>query len=263
MSVSNRLLPLSCACLLLCATDLRAGDWHYRLNAGIANAPRYSGANERATAPLLGGSITSPAGFFLDTSKGLGWAHEGDTFDLGVRVGASTARKDHRSGLEGSDRLDGMGSIKSRPQLGLDAAYHLGPLTLAANFEHALEQDKDKPDTGSAYNHLKLSLGMQLYKGRIGELMGSVNSQFGDGDYMRTWYGVSQAQAAGSQFRAHDTRGGLISRGGELSWSVPFDEHWRMATVLAADYLSDDAGDSPLVDKRLQTSLVTQMTYTF
>lgn len=263
MSVPYRLLSLSCACLLLGANDLRAEDWQYRLSAGVANAPRYSGASERTSAPLLAGSITSPAGFFLDSQKGLGWAHDGEAFAFGVYLGASATRKDHRAGFEGSDKLDGMGSIKSRPLLGLDAAYHFGPLTLAANFEHALEEDKDEPDTGSAYNHLKLSLAMQLYKGRFGEVTGGVNSQFGDGDYMRTWYGVSQAQASRSQFRAHEARGGLVSRGAELAWNLPFDQHWSLTTVLAADYLSNDAGDSPLVEKRLQTSVLSQMTYTF
>ncbi|MFD2883508.1 hypothetical protein ACFS4T_15070 [Pseudomonas lini] len=49
-------------------------------------------------------------------------------------------RKDRKSGFKGSDELDGMGSIKSRPLLGLDGTYNMGPIILGATFEHALEK---------------------------------------------------------------------------------------------------------------------------
>ncbi|MDO7898352.1 MipA/OmpV family protein [Pseudomonas citrulli] len=263
MSTSLRLLCVTSACLLLPASALRAEDWHYSLNAGVASAPRYSGATERAVAPLLGGEITSPGGFFLGTEKGLGWATQGDRFGFSIYVNGSAARKDRRSGFKGSDELNGMGSIKSRPLLGLDGSYHLGPLVLGANFEHAMEEDKDEPDTGSAYNRLKLSLSLPLYKGRMGEWVGSINSQFGDSDYLRTWYGVSEAQASRSQYHAYGARGGMFSRGAELTWKLPIDEHWSVSTVATVDYLANDAADSPIVERRLQSALATQVSYSF
>ncbi|MBT2338979.1 MULTISPECIES: MipA/OmpV family protein [Pseudomonas] len=263
MSISLRLLCLSSVCLLLPATALRAEDWHYSLHAGAASAPRYSGATERALVPMLGGGITSPGGFFLDTDKGLGWAFDGDDFGLSVYVNGSASRKDRRSKFKGSDELNGMGSIKSRPVLGLDGTYHLGAVILGANFEHAAEEDKDEPDTGSAYNRLKLSLSLPLYKGRMGELVGSVNSQFGDSDYVRTWYGVSEAQASRSQFHAYSARGGMFSRGAELTWTLPIDERWSVSTVATVDYLANDAADSPIVERRLQSSLAAQVIYSF
>jgi MipA family protein len=263
MSISNRLLCLSSACLLLPATVLRAEEWHYSLHAGGASAPRYSGSTERAGVPLLGAGVTSPGGFFLDTDKGLGWAYDGDAYGLSVYVNGSASRKDRRSGYKGSDELNGMGSIKSRPVLGLTGTYHMGPLILGANVEHAIEEDKDEPDTGSAFNRLKLSLSLPLYKGRFGEWVGSVNSQFGDSDYLRTWYGVSEAQASRSQFRTHGTHGGMFSRGVELTWTLPIDERWSVSTVASADYLTNDAADSPIVERRLQTALAAQVIYTF
>ncbi|MGN8343686.1 MipA/OmpV family protein [Pseudomonas sp. SMV71] len=263
MSLSLRLLCLSCTWLLLPATAVRAEDWHYTLKAGAASAPRYSGASERAVVPLLGVGVTSPGGFFLDIEKGLGWAYEDDDFGLSAYVNGSASRKDRRSGFKGSDRLNGMGSIKSRPVVGLDGTYHMGPLILGANFEHALEEDEDEPDTGSAYNRLKLSLSLPLYKGRFGELVGSINSQFGDTDYLRTWYGVSEAQASRSRFRTHDASGGMFSRGAELTWTLPIDERWSLSAVATADYLANDAADSPIVERRLQTSLAAQVIYAF
>ena len=256
-------LPLTSFCLFLPCAVLNAEDWHYSLRAGAASAPRYSGSDERVVAPLLSGEIVSPYGFFLDTGKGLGWAFDEDDFGLSVYVGASDVRKDRKTGFKGSDELDGMGSIKLRPVLGLDGTYHMGPIILGASYEHALEEDDDEHDTGSAWNRLKLSISAPFYEGDHGKVVGSLNSQFGDGDYMRTWYGVSTGQAARSQFRAYDAHGGLVSRGADLTWSLPINDQWNVSTVLAVQYLANDAADSPIVEQRMQTSLAGQVAYTF
>ena len=256
-------VSLTSFCLLLPSTSLHAEDWRYSLRAGAASAPRYSGSDERVVAPLLGGKVVSPYGIFLDTEKGLGWAFDEDDFGLSVYVGASDVRKDRKTGFNGSDELDGMGSIKSRPVLGLDGTYHMGPIILGASFEHALEKDDDDDDTGSAWNRLKLSISAPFYEGDHGKVVGSLNSQFGDGDYMRTWYGVSTGQASRSQFRAYDTHGGLVSRGADLTWSLPIDDQWSVSTVLAVQYLAKEAADSPIVERRMQASLAGQVVYNF
>ncbi|MEO4016706.1 MipA/OmpV family protein [Pseudomonas rossensis] len=205
----------------------------------------------------------SPYGFFLDTEKGLGWAFDEDDFGLSVYIGASDVRKDRKTGFKGSDELNGMGSIKSRPTLGLDGTYHMGPIILGASFEHALEKDDDDHDTGSAWNRLKLSISAPFYEGDYGKVVGSLNSQFGDSNYVRTWYGVSDAQASRSQFRAYDTHCGLVSRGADLTWSLPINDEWSFTTVLAVQYLANDAADSPIVERWMQTSLAGQVVYTF
>lgn len=258
-------LSMTSFCLLLPADSLHAEDWRYTLRAGAASVPRYSGSDERVVAPLLGAKVVSPYGIFLDTEKGLGWAFDQDDFGLSVYIGASDVRKDRKSGFKGSDELDGMGSIKSRPALGLDGTYHMGPIILGASFEHALEKDEDEDDddTGSSWNRLKLSISTPFYEGDYGKVVGSLNSQFGDSNYVRTWYGVSAAQASRSQFRAHATHGGLVSRGAELTWSLPIDDRWSISSVLAVQYLAGDAADSPIVARRMQASLAGQVVYTF
>jgi outer membrane scaffolding protein for murein synthesis (MipA/OmpV family) len=145
----------------------------------------------------------------------------------------------------------------------VDGTYHLGPIILGASFEHALEKDDDDHDTGSAWNRLKLSISAPFYHGRYGRVVGSLNSQFSDSKYMRTWYGVSNAQASRSQFRAYAPHGGMVSRGAALSWSLPIDDQWSFTTVLAVQYLASEAADSPVVERRLQTSVAGQVIYTF
>ncbi|WP_347905818.1 MipA/OmpV family protein [Pseudomonas purpurea] len=256
-------LSLTSLCVLASTDSLHAEDWHYSVKGGAASVPRYSGSDERVVTPLLGGEIVSPYGVFLDTSRGLGWQSEWGNLALSTYVGPSQTRKDRQSTLGGSDDLKGMGSIKSRAQLGVSASYTLGAVVLGATAEHALKKSDDNHDTDSAYSRLELSVSTRLYEGDYGSLDGSLNSQFGNADYMRTWYGVSDAQAARSRFRAHDTHGGLVSRGANLTWAVPINDQTEFSTVLAVQHLSKEAADSPIVEQRLQTSLAGQVKYSF
>ncbi|MFO2464355.1 MipA/OmpV family protein [Pseudomonas sp. 15FMM2] len=263
MSSKTIYLCVTSLCLAPWAHAAAAQDWQYSLSAGVANLPRYSGSNERMTAPLLGAEVISPWGIFLDTDRGLGWGYEGQRASFSAYVGASAGRKDKKkSGHAGSDRLQGMGEIKSRPQLGISASYSLGSAILGATLEHALEQD-DKKDSGKAFTSLELSIGTLLYKGDYGSLDASLNSRFGDGNYVQTWYGVTPGQATRSRFHAFDAKGGLVSRGLNLTWNLPISEHTQFTTLLDMHYLSGDAGKSPIVERRLQTSVMGVLKYTF
>ncbi|CAM3270592.1 MULTISPECIES: MipA/OmpV family protein [Pseudomonas] len=263
MRPKNLCLSFTSLCLLAAADTAIAEDWQYSLKAGVANAPRYSGSDERMTAPVLGGKIVSPWGIFLDTSKGLGWGYEGNALSFSAYVGPSASRKDKNQRLQaGSNRLIGMGEIKSRAQLGVSAAYNLGGVIVGATLEHALKEDAHK-DTGKAYTHLELNLGTTLYEGRFGSVDAGLSSHFGDREYLQTWYGVTTGQAAQSRFKAYKAGAGNISNGMNLVWSLPISEHTQFSTLLDVQYLADAAGKSPIVERRLQTSLIGIVEYTF
>ncbi|MBT2372227.1 MipA/OmpV family protein [Pseudomonas fluorescens] len=263
MRSTNLCLSLTSLCLLTSANSVLAEDWQYSLKAGVANLPRYSGSDERVTAPLLGGEIISPWGIFLNTDKGLGWGYEGDNASFSAYVGTSAGRKDKKSSTHaGSDKLKGMGEIKTRAQVGISGSYTLGSVILGATLEHALKED-DHKDSGKTFTSLELTVGTNLYEGRYGSLDASLNSRFGDGNYMQTWYGVTTGQAAQSRFRAYDAKGGMISNGMTLVWSLPINEHTRFSTLLDVQYLANEAGNSPIVERRLQTSVMGVIDYTF
>ncbi|OIN45200.1 MipA/OmpV family protein [Pseudomonas costantinii] len=263
MRSKNLCLSLTSLCLLASADCALAEDWQYTLKAGIANTPRYSGSDERTTAPLLGGKIISPWGIFLDTDTGLGWGYKDDALTFSTYVGVSGSRKDKNESMHaGSNRLKGMGEIKARGQVGIKASYNLGGVIVGATLEHALKED-DHKDTGKAYTHLALSLGTNLYKGNYGSIDASVISHFGDRNYLQTWYGVTTGQAAQSRFKEYKAGAGNISNGMSLAWSLPISEHTKFSTLLDVQYLADEAGKSPIVERRLQTSLMGMVEYTF
>ena len=263
MRSKNLCLSLTSLCLLVSAERVLAEDWQYSLKAGVGNAPRYSGSDERMTAPLLGGKIVSPWGIFLDTSKGLGWGYEGDALSFSTYVGVSGSRKDKNESLHaGSKRLKGMGEIKARGQVGVSASYNLGGVIVGATLEHALKDD-DSKENGKAFTHLELSLGTNLYEGSYGSIDASLSSHFGDRNYLQTWYGVTTGQAAQSRFKEYKAGAGNISNGMNLTWSVPISEHTQFSTLLDVQYLADEAGKSPIVERRLQTSVMGMVEYTF
>lgn len=263
MCSKNLCLSFTSLCLLAAADTAIAEDWQYSLKVGVGNLPRYSGSDERMTAPLLGGKVVSPWGIFLDTDKGLGWGYESNALSFSAYVGASAARKDKNESLHaGSKRLKGMGEIKARPQLGVNASYNLGGVIVGATLEHALKEN-DRKDTGKAYTHLELSLGTNLYEGRYGSVDASLSSHFGDRNYLQTWYGVTTGQAAQSRFKAYKAGAGNISNGLNLVWSLPISEHTQFSTLLDVQYLTDEAGKSPIVERRLQTSVMGVLEYTF
>ncbi|WP_395607147.1 MipA/OmpV family protein [Pseudomonas sp. B22129] len=256
-------LSLTSLCLLASADRALAEDWQYSLKAGVGNLPRYSGSDERMTAPLVGGAIVSPWGIFLDTSKGLGWGYEGNALSFSTYVGISGSRKDKNESLHaGSKRLKGMGEIKARGQVGINASYNLGGVIVGATLEHALKDD-DHKENGKAFTHLELSLGTNLYEGNYGSIDASVTSHFGDRQYLQTWYGVTTDQAARSRFKEYKAGAGNISNGMNLVWSVPISDNTRFSTLLDVQYLADEAGKSPIVERRLQTSLMGMVEYTF
>lgn len=240
-----------------------AEDWQYSLKAGVGNAPRYSGSDERMTAPLLGGKIVSPWGIFLDSSKGLGWGYEGNALSFSTYVGVSGSRKDKNESMHaGSKRLKGMGEIKARGQVGVNASYNLGGVIVGATLEHALKDD-DHKENGKAFTHVELSLGTNLYEGNYGSIDASLTSHFGDRNYLQTWYGVTTGQAAQSRFKEYKAGAGNISNGMNLVWSLPISEHTQFSTLLDVQYLADEAGKSPIVERRLQTSVMGMVEYTF
>ncbi|NBF06464.1 MipA/OmpV family protein [Pseudomonas sp. Fl5BN2] len=248
--------------LTTASAPLHAEDWKYGVHAGVASVPRYSGSDERTVAPLLGGEIVSPYGIFLNTDQGLGWGSEWGDLSFSTWVGASEERRDKNHMGQGSKRLKGMGEIKSRAQFGAHLGYDLGPFELGATLTHAMKKN-DRRDTGSAYSQLELSIGTQLYEGGFGSLDVSVNSLFGNADYLQTWYGVSDTQAANSRFSTYRAKGGRVSSGADLAWTLPLNEQTKLSTLLSMKYLSKEAGDSPIVDRRMQTSIGTQIEYSF
>ena len=175
-------------------------QWSFYGTVGGAYVPRYSGSDESVAVPVFGFGVRSPYGIFLNTDHGLvgkptRWAARSAS-TLAPAPRARTTRRAWKART-----LRGMGDIKSRAQVGFDAETDVGPVTLSASVQHAFKKGDDR-DTGSAYTLFNLGASAKVYDGPAGKIGLSLNSTFGDGNYMRTWYGVSGRQSAKSGYRS-------------------------------------------------------------
>ena len=69
---------------------------------------------------------------------------------------------------------------------------------------------------------------------------------FGDARFTRTYFGVTQAEAAASAFQAFRPAGGLVSVGAEVEVRHDIDEHWAVIGVLGYERLRRGAAASPI-----------------
>ncbi|CAB3842900.1 MipA/OmpV family protein [Achromobacter aegrifaciens] len=239
-----------------------ADEWLFYGTLGAGYAPRYSGSDEYSAVPIIGLGVRSPGGFFLSTDHGLGWETQALDSTFRFYLAPSASRKDHKKGFQGSDKLRGMGDIESRAQIGMDAETTIGPVTLSATVAHAFKKG-DNRDVGSAYTMFNLGASTTVYEGSAGAISLALSGTFGDGNYMRTWYGVSGNQSAKSGYRKYTPKGGLESVGLGATWAVPLSKSWSWTTSAEARRLYGDAADSPIVRDRAQYTIGTMMTYTY
>lgn len=77
-----------------------AEEWHYSLGLGASNAPRYSGSDERVSAPLVNLEVEGPYGFSWTWTKGSAGNMTGRTPVLrSTRAPASAARTAARASM--------------------------------------------------------------------------------------------------------------------------------------------------------------------
>ena len=87
----------------------------------------------------------------------------------------------------------------------------------------------------------------------------------GSEGYNAAYFGVSPAQAAvpGGPAAAYDPSGGVTSVGVEMTARYALTDRWGVEGVVSYDYLTDEAGDSPIVQDRDQYGVGLRLTRRF
>lgn len=74
-------------------------------------------------------------------------------------------------------------------------------------------------------------------------------AQWGSGEFMDTYFGISEEEAAASAFDEYDPSSGLYSVGMEVGARYAFSERWGLEGSASYDRLVGDAGDSPITEE--------------
>ncbi|MFZ6870768.1 MipA/OmpV family protein [Undibacterium sp. Di27W] len=229
------------------------------MGAGFFYAPEYLGAKKNRFGPALFGEYQNKNGFFLSSSRGIGYSQKVDNFSLSAGLGYRAGREDSRDShsLSSSDDLKGMGDISGSATLNLNASTTFaGGISASFGTNLALS----RRENGNAY-HFGLSAPVFQTTSDKVEIGGSLT--YSDAKYNQTYFGVTPTQTANSGYRTFSPKAGFSQALGTVSWTHVIDKNWSVRSAAGVSQVLGDAADSPLTKKKTSPILLTTVNYTF
>ena len=227
------------------------GHWDVTLGVGPGYAPRFEGAKRYHFVPVPYG-VVSVSGLAALGPDGLSAniLHAGG-FRAGVVAG-------YGNGRDQSDdpHLRGLGDISASLQLGGFVAYRWEALEVRAQARQSVTH------TG---NGLEGTLGVtyELHPAEGWMVKAGPQLVFADGDYMKTFFGVSADQARASGLRAYSAGGGLKDVALGLNTTYALSQHWLAFGIVKLSELVGDAADSPITQSKQQAFTGVGLAYHF
>lgn len=253
------------ALLALLATPTLAAESPLRtsltVGGGVDVAPRYSGSDENRVSTALVLDYSMRNGFFVSSTRGLGYGNNLGNVDYSAALSYRTGRKDHNVDSDdmndGSDYLRGMGNIKGSALGVVGLGYNFTPW-LSAQLQ--AEVPFSQRDNGAA---LHVGIVSPLYHSPKNSVTMALTSSWGTNDYMRTYYGVSASQSAASGFTQYDAGSGIYAWSLNLDWTHNFTERWSVVADAGYTQLAGDARNSPIVQRKSSPTGSLKVTYRF
>jgi len=253
------------ALLALLATPTLAAEPPLRtsltVGGGVDVAPRYSGSDENRVSTALVLDYSMRNGFFVSSTRGLGYGNNLGNVDYSAALSYRTGRKDHNVDSDdmndGSDHLRGMGNIKGSALGVVGLGYNFTPW-LSAQLQ--AEVPFSQRDNGAA---LHVGIVSPLYHSPKNSVTMALTSSWGTNDYMQTYYGVSASQSAASGFTQYDAGSGIYAWSLNLDWTHNFTERWSVVADAGYTQLAGDARNSPIVQRKSSPTGSLKVTYRF
>ena len=253
------------ALLVLLATPTLAAEPPLRtsltVGGGVDVAPRYSGSDENRVSTALVLDYSMRNGFFVSSTRGLGYGNNLGNVDYSAALSYRTGRKDHNVDSDdmndGSDYLRGMGNIKGSALGVVGLGYNFTPW-LSAQLQ--AEVPFSQRDNGAA---LHVGIVSPLYHSPKNSVTMALTSSWGTNDYMQTYYGVSASQSAASGFTQYDAGSGIYAWSLNLDWTHNFTERWSVVADAGYTQLAGDARNSPIVQRKSSPTGSLKVTYRF
>jgi outer membrane scaffolding protein for murein synthesis (MipA/OmpV family) len=223
------------------------------LAAGVLffHAPRYAGSDQLRTVIAPSGTAILVNGFFADPISGVGFNFSADPrLEAGLRATLGLGREEVAA-------LRGLGTIRNAPNAGGFANYNVTgrfQLQSALRYGSGYDHHGMLVDVGASYDifqqdHVSVTL--------------DASASYANGPYMRSYYGVSDAQAAASGYGAYRPGAGVQWRTAGLSITAPV--HPKALGFLSLEYtrLAGQAAASPYARKADSISIQANVSYGF
>ncbi|WP_047396882.1 MipA/OmpV family protein [Chitinibacter sp. ZOR0017] len=236
------------------ASDSR--NWQAVAGLGIGYAPEIMGGEVYKATALPSFDLSHRSGFFLGSSKGLGWSYAANPdWQAAIFIGMSPGRKE-KTKLTDKQTFKGMGEIKAAAQAGLLLSYSLQDLNLSLQATTGL-------DSKNRGQQITLGADYTVYSSAQFALMINGALTASSSDYQQRWYGVSAAQARKSGFKAYQAGSGLTQGSVGVTAIVPLSNSLRWVNAVSYNQLLGDAADSPLVKEKGSAALMSALQYTW
>ena len=234
-------------------------NWKFNMGLGIASAPKYPGsATERIRAmPVLGANYGR---FFIGGVPGGGAAAgvgmyllRESGWSVGVGLGGNLASPRKESD---SARLQGMGDISKTA---------LGSVFANYDWRWLAVHTRLQADIGGHGQGTTADLGLEarLPLGGGFAVSAGPSLTWSDHSHRQTFFGVTTAQSASSGLAIHTPGSGLESAALNLGANYVSESHWGAGARVSVGRLAGAAADSPVVEKKDQTSLGLFVNYGF
>lgn len=262
--LSSRALPcFALACLLALtgsiataqttpAASAEPGDWSVAVGPSIYVAPKYPGAKSSFVFPWIDQEIEYKHRYFSKGMDFLGaYLANDDTWQVGGNFQFDpTWRHAHDDA-----RLNGLGNVNSTVRAKAFAQYTVSFLTLSTDAEQDILGNRQGL-IANADVYASAPLGRWLFS------LGSGVS-WTNGQYMRTFFGVDGGQSAASGLPVFATHAGVRDIHFNAIFTCKLDDRWTANGSVTVARLRGDAADSPITQRRQQTTAMASLTYRF
>jgi outer membrane protein len=227
-----------------------AQDYSLSIGPGVAGYPESPGSSHTKVVPIPGVDFYWSLGAFASTDIGLGWnLSRRKDLQFGVRLWPVFGRDDERS------QQLGLSDVGTRLGKGLFLNY--APLRFLILQSSVL--------AGSAYK----GDGVQVEAGAtVGAPIGgrallgvTLGGTWANGPYLRSYYGVTPEESAVGGLPVYTPGAGWSDVNLQLVGEMQISERWKLSGQLVGAHLVGDAGRSPVVQSRNQTTFSLTLWY--
>ena len=232
----SRLAPACVAALALAPVQATAQDraFSFSVTGGATVQPDYFGSDSHRLGPsgALGFSGLVLGGISF------GSLESPDVFSEGVGLRGAFRYIPQR---KGEDELAGLRDVDDAVELGVGLHYTTEHWQVYTDIRYGVIGHSAFTGEAGANLILRPTESLTLHAGP--------RAKFGSGRFMRTYFGVTEAEAAASGLGEYRPSGGVQSLGVEFGAYQALTEDWGVSGAVRFDRLRGDAGASPIVEQ--------------
>lgn len=229
-----------------------ADGWNISIGAAAHYRPEYEGSDDHDLRALPLIDIEYNDWFFANTRDGAGvyaWFKPQSKGWLALQPRFSRGEND-------SPALRGLGDIDAALLLVAGSSY----LSPVGEFSMSIHQDVSGADIGY---FLQGNFVTRVDFTPRFIFSPTLDVIYAGDDFMQQYFGITNQQAANSDYDSYDAEAGLQSIGTRLRFIGVLTPQWQWQTMVMYHRLFGDAADSPITQSSNQYQVISGLTYRF